>query len=398
MLMAKITEEENLYAAWRKVRANQGGPGVDAIRLADFEEELPRHLGQLRTALQEESYLPQGLRRVTIPKKSGGERELCIPTVLDRVAQRAFVQVLEPLFEAEFLPCSFGYRPGRGVDDAVERVLAYRSAGLDWVLDADVVDFFPSVDHELLRQHLKVYISDRSVRGVISLWLEAGALEASETGPSLLHATAEKIRGALRSVATLGTSEQEEPLDWEQSSRAVSLRRFGTEAARLAWDYRRVVLPILASKAALLAGGLGTVAVAGVLATDYALSRRRPRLRGTPQGGPISPLLSNVYLHHFDEAMTQAGLRLVRYADDFVICCPSEARARQARELAGRELGRLGLSLHPEKTRILHSRDPLEFLGHAFDEDGAFPHKPPRISPVVEAKERLSFKKKGKGR
>ncbi len=387
-LMSQIVDEENLYAAWQRIRANQGGPGVDAMHLADFEARLPTHLTQLATALQDESYLPLGLRRVTIPKKSGGQRELAIPTVTDRVAQRAFVNVLEPLFEPIFLPCSFGYRPQRSVDDAVERVLAYRTAGLDWVLDADVRDFFSSVDHGMLRQRLQHHISDRSVLRVISLWLEAGALEATEKRPSLVQTTAERLRGALQSVIHAEDSLPDETQDWERPARTASLLRLGGEAARLAWDYRKFLLPALTSKAVLLTTGLGVTAVAGVLATDYALSRRRPRLRGTPQGSPLSPLLSNVYLHPFDEAMSRAGLRLVRYADDFVVCCPSEARARQAQELATREMERLRLTLHPEKTRILSCRDPLEFLGHAFDDDGALPIPAPQRRPGMEIRTR----------
>jgi RNA-directed DNA polymerase len=109
-----------------------------------------------------------------------------------------------------------------------------------------------------------------------------------------------------------------------------------------------------------------------VIAADYVLSKRGPRRTGTPQGGPISPLLSNVYLHPFDKQITGAGMRLVRYADDFVICCPSEARARQAWRKAEEELSQLHLAIHPEKTRILSCRDALQFLGHEFDDDGAF--------------------------
>ncbi len=244
-LMSQIVDEENLYAAWQRIRANQGGPGVDAMHLADFEARLPTHLTQLATALQDESYLPLGLRRVTIPKKSGGQRELAIPTVTDRVAQRAFVNVLEPLFEPIFLPCSFGYRPQRSVDDAVERVLAYRTAGLDWVLDADVRDFFSSVDHGMLRQRLQHHISDRSVLRVISLWLEAGALEATEKRPSLVQTTAERLRGALQSVIHAEDSLPDETQDWERPARTASLLRLGGEAARLAWDYRKFLLPAL---------------------------------------------------------------------------------------------------------------------------------------------------------
>ncbi|WP_395095184.1 reverse transcriptase domain-containing protein [Armatimonas sp.] len=239
-----------------------------------------------------------------------------------------------------------------------------------------------------LREQLRRDIPDRAVLRVISLWLEAGAMDTLEVRPSLVQVTAELVRGALHTVAL--SEEEEDPLDWERSSRAASLRRFGGEAARLAWDYRRLLLPALATKAALLTGGLGVAAVAGVLATNYALSHRRQRQRGAPQGSPLSPLLSNIYLHSFDLAMTQAGLRLVRYADDFVVCYPSEARARQAQDVAARELERLRLTLHPQKTRILSCRDPLEFLGHAFDDDGALAAVARTHQPVAELRRQLA--------
>ena len=372
--MERITTEENLYEAWRRVRTNHGGPGVDSVRLADFEEDLPGQLAALSVQLQDESYVPLPLRYASLPKKDGGERALMIPTVADRVAQRAFVNALEPIFEPLFLPCSFGYRPGRGVPDAVERVLAYRASGLEWVLDADVKDFFPSVDHALLMSQLREHLTDRAVLRTIGLWLEAGAMEApDEPRPSLLSLAAAQVRGAMQ-VATSGEKDTAdwEADSWEKTQRSAALKRFGSEAARLAWDYRKTILPLLVSKGALAFGGVGALVVGGVVAADYALSKRGPRRTGTPQGGPISPLLSNVYLHPFDEQLTRQGLRLVRYADDFVVCCPSEARAKAAQRTANNELTRLRLTLHPQKTRILSCADPLRFLGHEFDEDGAF--------------------------
>lgn len=128
----------------------------------------------------------------------------------------------------------------------------------------------------------------------------------------------------------------------------------------------------MATKGVLAGGGVGVALLGAAALGQHFLVSRQPRKLGTPQGGPISPLLSNVYLHAFDERMTEAGLRLVRYADDFVVCCASEARARQARDIAAIELSRLRLTLHPEKTRIVPCGDVLRFLGHEFDRDGAF--------------------------
>ena len=190
MLLDKITAEDNLYAAWRLVRANRGAAGTDAVGLDEFEAGLPGYLGDLRRRLRDETYLPLPLRRASLPKRDGGVRELAIPTVADRVAQRAFVNVLEGVFEPLFLPCSFGYRPHRGVAQAVEAVLACRAAGQDWILDADVQDFFPSVDHSLLMERLRRHIGDRAVLRTIGLWLEAGVM-ASTTHPSLLTRAAQ---------------------------------------------------------------------------------------------------------------------------------------------------------------------------------------------------------------
>lgn len=393
-LMPRITSEDNLYAAWRAVRANKGGPGTDAVCLAEYEADLAANLDGLRRRLRDESYLPLPLRRASVAKRGGGVRELAIPAIADRVAQRAFVQVLEGVFEPLFLPCSFGYRPGRGVEDAVEAVLGHRAAGLGWILDADVRDFFPSVDHALLLERLRRHIGDRAVLRVLGLWLEAGAL--ADTGParpSLLALAGAQARAALQSV--LGDEGGDLLGDGDgfglpQRAFPALAARFGAEAARLVWDNRRTWLPLLATKGALAGGGAG-VAVLGAAALGQHLlaSRHRPRTTGTPQGGPISPLLSNVYLHAFDERMTGAGLRLVRYADDFVVCCASEARARQARDAAAAELARLRLALHPEKTRIVACADPLRFLGHEFDRDGAFPVRDePPASPTLQSARR----------
>lgn len=401
-LLDKITTEDNLYAAWRLVRANRGGPGTDAVGLDEYEADLTHNLAGLRRRLRDESYLPLPLRRATLPKRDGGARELAIPAVADRVAQRAFVNVLEGVFEPTFLPCSFGYRPGLGVAQAVEAVLRHRAEGYGWVLDADVRDFFPSVSHALLMERLRAHLWDRAVLRTVGLWLEAGALApVGAKPPSLMEAAGAQVRAA--ALALLGeptptaATGQERWLEDEGADRDVltasdPLRRagadlartWGAEAARLVWDKRATLLPLLASRGVLLGGGLGAAALGGVVASRFLLPGRGPQGYGTPQGGPISPLLSNVYLHPFDQRMTAAGLRLVRYADDFVVCCASEGRARQARDAAGAELSRLRLALHADKTRVLSCDDPLHFLGHAFDGDGAYPVPPgPSIPPAV---------------
>lgn len=398
-LLDRITSEDNLYAAWRMVRANQGGPGTDAVRLEGYEADLMTNLLRLGRCLRDESYLPLPLRRATLPKRGGGVRDLAIPAVADRVAQRAFVNVLEGVFEPIFLPCSFGYRPQMGVAQAVEAVLKHRAEGYGWILDADVRDFFPSVSHALLIERLRLYVRDRAVLRIIGLWLEAGALAPVETKPPLIEAIRAQVRVA--ALALLGErfasgqagGAEEDRMDWHEPEASNPLRQagadlvrsWGVEAARLVWDNRATLLPLLASRGTLLGGGLGAAALGGVAVSRFLMAARGPQGQGTPQGGPISPLLSNVYLNTFDERMTAAGLRLVRYADDFVVCCASEARAVQARTLAQAELTRLRLTLHSEKTRILSAEDPLCFLGHVFDSDGAFPVPPkPEVSQALK--------------
>ena len=375
-LMGEIAGDPTLREAWRKIRSNRGESRIDAADLQTFERNLEDNLKRLGEELREERYLPPPLRRVTIPKPSGGTRELAIPTIADRVAQRACVEVLTPIMERVFLPCSFGYRPGRGVADAVRQVTQYRQSGWNWVFDGDVRNFFGSVDHRVLMEQLRTYVPDRAVLRVTGLWLEAGILRTAAPAPrTALSDVSERVtRAYARYRAPEENWEDEEDSPEEAARQRAALTRMGMEAMGLLWAYRREVLPFVTRKALLAAGGAGAVA-----AGAYQLYRWRQENRagcadrGTPQGGPLSPLLANLYLHEFDARMTRMGLRLVRYADDFVVCCPSERRARFAESAAQRELARLHLQLHPEKSRVVAGNAPLRFLGHEFDSDGTFP-------------------------
>ena len=277
-LLDRIFRSDVLKEAWERVRSNRGAAGVDRETLADVEEYgTERMLQDLQDALRAGHYRPSPVRRRDIPKPDGGVRPLGIPTVRDRVAQQAAKLVLEPIFEADFLPSSYGYRPKRSATEALECIRKSFIEGCTWVLELDIRSYFDSIDHARLLGYVQSRVSDRRVVKLVRKWLEAGVME----------------------------------------------------------------------------GGV-----------------RRETVTGTPQGGVISPLLANIYLHVLDKAWTTRGHgMLVRYADDAVVLCKSQAEAEAALELVRDVLCELGLELHPEKTRIVdlrEGREGFDFLGCHF--------------------------------
>jgi len=173
-LMEAVLDWSNLCRAWEMVADNRGAPGPDGVRISRFRRHWREHLHRMKELVWAGRYRTGRLRRVVIPKKHGGRRVLKIPNVGDRVLQRAVLNVLEPLFEQVFLPCSFGYRPGRSLHNAVTAMLGYRDAGLVWVLDADIDDCFNHLNHARLRTALLDVVDDHRLMALIQQWLKAG--------------------------------------------------------------------------------------------------------------------------------------------------------------------------------------------------------------------------------
>lgn len=173
-LIDRILALDNLRAAWEEVRANQGAAGVDDVTLSKWSRTWEERLVTLARAVRANTYQPHPLRRFSLPKKSGGYRHFAIPTITDRVLQRAVLRVIERPFDAHFLRHSYGYRRGRSVADAVRQVVVLRENGYGWVLDADIDECFDSLDHELLEKFFGQWVSDPITRRLLRQWLAVG--------------------------------------------------------------------------------------------------------------------------------------------------------------------------------------------------------------------------------
>jgi RNA-directed DNA polymerase len=293
-LMDKVLRRDVLWRAWVMVRSNNGAPGIDKITLAQVEEYgVTRLLDELASELGERRYRPLPARRVLIPKPGTAEkRPLSIPPVRDRIVQAALKIVLEPVFEADFLPCSFGFRPRRSAHDALQVLIDECSRGRRWVVETDIASCFSAIPHDKLMEAVEERVCDQPVLKLLRAMLRAGVMQDGQ------------------------------------------VRR---EAA------------------------------------------------GTPQGGVISPVMCNVYLHRLDREWDDRDGVLCRYADDLVVMCWSRSQAEAALERLTDLLAGLGLEPKAAKTRIVH----LEEEGGGFDFLG-FHHRLVR-SRGLNGKRRVLF-------
>ena len=274
-LLERILSRGNLNRAYKRVRANKGAPGIDGMTIEDALPWLREHREELLDAIRQGKYKPQPVRRKEIPKPDGGARKLGIPTVIDRIIQQAIAQQLVPIYEPLFSEDSYGYRPNRSAQQAIQKVKQYAEQGYTSAVLVDLSKYFDTLNHELLMNLLRKNIHDKRVIELVKRYLKAGVMENG-----LLVKTKE----------------------------------------------------------------------------------------GSPQGGPLSPLLANVYLNEYDKEMESRGVPVIRYADDIVVLAKSPRAAQRLLDSTQRYLeGKLKLKMNVEKSKVVSvfSIRNFKFLGFA---------------------------------
>ena len=274
-LLERILSRENLNRAYKRVKANKGAPGIDGMTVEDALPWLREHREELLEQIRSGKYKPQPVRRKEIPKPDGGVRQLGIPTVIDRVIQQAIAQQLTPIFEPKFIDGSYGYRPNRSAQQAIQKVKKYAEEGYTTAVEIDLSKYFDTLNHELLMNMVREEVRDKRVTDLIKKYLKSGVF-----AEGLLVKTEE----------------------------------------------------------------------------------------GSPQGGPLSPLLANIYLNKYDQEMTRRGVKVIRYADDIVILAKSKRAGERLLESSKRYLeGKLKLKLNTEKSKVVsvYAIRNFKFLGFA---------------------------------
>jgi RNA-directed DNA polymerase len=292
-LMEEVCDRENLERAWKRVRRNKGGPGVDGMTIDAAKDFLREHWPGIRRHLLEGNYQPQPVKRVEIPKPDGGVRKLGVPCVVDRLIQQALLQVLQVRWDPTFSEHSYGFRPGRSAHQAVAQAQRYIAEGYCIVVDLDLERFFDRVNHDSLMARVAARVTDKRVLKLIRGFLKAGVME----------------------------------------------------------------------------GGLA-----------------RPADEGTPQGGPLSPILSNLVLDDLDKELTRRGHRFCRYADD----CNIYVRSRRAGDRVMASVSRfltqqLRLKVNEAKSAVARP-DERKFLGFSISNDGSERRIAPKALDKFKAK------------
>lgn len=302
-LMEQICNTANLNLAYKRVKSNKGAPGIDKITVSELGWYVRNHKEQLIQSLLDGSYKPQPVRKVMIPKPGGGERQLGIPTAIDRLVQQAILQILEPTFDRSFSESSYGFRPNRSAHDALKQAKEYVEDGRVWVVDMDLEKFFDRVNHDILMSRLALRIKDKRLLKIIRGFLTAGIMQDG-------------------------------------------------------------------------------------LAVD--------RHEGTPQGGPLSPLLSNVLLDELDKELERRGHKFCRYADDQNIYVRSKRAGERVYQSVKQFLEtKLKLKVNDKKSAVALVRE-RKFLGYRIQIDGKLTTAPESIKRAKDKIRQLCARNRGR--